>query len=80
MTWNFRLAQPDAPWRGLTFIEILFAGVLLVVMLVPLGSLLSQASLETRASIDEFLASTYLTEHNATCLHYLPYPKKSSEQ
>jgi predicted Zn-dependent peptidase len=26
------------------------------------------------------VASTYLTEHNATCLHYLPYPKKSSEQ
>ncbi|MBN1448196.1 MAG: insulinase family protein [Bacteroidetes bacterium] len=25
-------------------------------------------------------AATYLTEHNATCLHYLPYPKKSSEQ
>jgi zinc protease len=26
------------------------------------------------------VAATYLTEHNATCLHYLPYPKKSSEQ
>jgi len=26
------------------------------------------------------VAAKYLTEHNATCLYYLPYPKKSSEQ
>jgi zinc protease len=26
------------------------------------------------------VAAKYLTEHNATCLYYLPYPKKSSER
>jgi len=26
------------------------------------------------------VAAKYLTEHNATCLHYLPYPKTASEQ
>lgn len=39
---------------------------------------LSRLRAVTREDIQR-VAAMYLTEHNATCLHYLPYPKQSSE-
>lgn len=46
----------------MSFVEIVLASVLLILIVVPLGMLLSQSQTETRVSIDEFYASLYLTE------------------
>lgn len=47
---------------GLSFIEIVFASALLLILLVPLGLMLAQAERGTRSSVDEFYATLYLTE------------------
>ena len=47
---------------GLSFIEILFSCVLLLLLLIPLGMLLTQAHRETRTSLDEFYGALYLSE------------------
>ena len=48
--------------RGMSFVEVLLGCALLLVIVGPLGLLLSQASRETHASLDEFLAALYLSE------------------
>ena len=48
--------------KGLSFIEILFSCILLLILLIPLGMLLTQAHRETRTSLDEFYGALYLSE------------------
>ena len=48
--------------KGLSFVEILFSCILLLILLIPLGMLLTQAHRETRTSLDEFYGSLYLSE------------------
>jgi len=65
---------------GLSFVEIVFACVLLLLLLVPLGLLLTRASRETRTSMDEFYGALYLTElmDQAASLPYEALPVASA--